>query len=236
MGGFIESPSREADLWIAFAGGDKSAREQLILLYHPLAARIAGKFFAGRAVDSVPYEDYLQFGLLGLIEALEVFDVSAGVKFSTFAGYRVRGAILNGLPRMTENGSQYEFYKRALEERNDSLIGDGKVAFEDFVDAIISLAVGFQLDALASGTGPREGLDPYSSLHYDQLLGSLSGLVKKLPLKQYMVVHGHYFQFKSFVDIAEELELSKGRISQIHREAIAMLRQLLRDRDHVRLA
>ncbi|WP_334079303.1 sigma-70 family RNA polymerase sigma factor [Microbulbifer sp. M83] len=235
MAGMLDSSSQEAALWDSFSEGDRSAREKLILMHRGLAAKIAGKFYAGRIVDTVSYEDYLQFALLGLIEALDRFDIREGVKFSTFAGYRIRGAILNGLPKMTESASQYEFYKRAMEERNESLIGDGDVDFAGFVDAILNLAVGFQLDAIMAGEQARDHGDPYASHHYDQLLRSISTLVKKLPAKQYMVVRGHYFEFKSFSDIGQELQLSKGRISQIHKEALTRLRELLRQRDHVSL-
>lgn len=231
----LDISNREKELWDSFSLGDRSARSELILFHQGLAAKIAGKFYAGRVVDTVSYDDYLQLALLGLIEALDRFEIGEGVKFSTFAGYRIRGSILNGLPKMTESGSQYEFYKRAMEERNASLIGNGDVDFSEFVDAILNLAVGFQLDAVMAGEHARDHCDPYSSHHYDQLLRSISSLVKKLPTKHYMVVRGHYFEFKSFSDIGQELKVSKGRVSQIHREALSSLREFLRQRDHISL-
>lgn len=231
----MEVRDREHILWQSLAVGDKAAREALILLHRGLAAKIAGKFYAGRVVDTVSYDDYLQFALLGLIEAVDRFDLSEGVQFSTFAGYRIRGAILNGLPKMTESGSQYEFYKRAMEERNASLIHSADIGFAEFVDAILNMAMGLQLDALTSRDSGREHGDPYSSHHYDQLLYSISSVITKLPAKQYVVVHGHYFQFKSFAEIGHDLNLSKGRISQLHKESLTHLRELLRQRDYVSL-
>ena len=84
-------------LWVRyFEEGDPAVREQLILQYAPLV-----KYVMGRLAISLPaildYEDILSFGTIGLIEAVERFDHTKGVKFETYAISRIRGAIIDAL-------------------------------------------------------------------------------------------------------------------------------------------
>src|SRR5437588_13125610 len=86
-----------SDLWNRYIEGrDPLLREQLILQYAPLV-----KYVIGRLAISLPaildYEDVLSYGTIGLIEAVERFDQSKGVKFEPYAIPRVRGAIIEAV-------------------------------------------------------------------------------------------------------------------------------------------
>jgi len=90
-------PAEEAGLWQAYRhGGDRASRQRLIEAYQPLVFKVV--------MQLRPPErhlmDLIQEGAVGLLEAVERFDSDRGVRFSTFASYRIRGRVLNALHRM----------------------------------------------------------------------------------------------------------------------------------------
>ena len=87
---------KEKKLWHAASEGDEDAREKLILAYRPLVYWVANKF----KVSGQRYADIVQEGTLALIRAVDKFDVDRGLRFTTYACYRVRGQILNYLQRV----------------------------------------------------------------------------------------------------------------------------------------
>ena len=89
-------PDEEAGLWRAYKGrGDAGCRARLIESYQPLVFKVAMHL---RLREEIVM-DMIQEGTIGLIEAVERFDPARGVRFSTFATYRIRGRILNALHR-----------------------------------------------------------------------------------------------------------------------------------------
>jgi len=89
-------PAEEARLWQAYRhGGDRASRQRLIEAYQPLVFKVVTQL---RPPE--PYlMDLIQEGAVGLIESVERFDPDRGVRFSTFASYRIRGRVLNALHR-----------------------------------------------------------------------------------------------------------------------------------------
>lgn len=87
---------KEKELWRAAAAGDDDAREQLILAYRPLVYWTAQKF----RVSGQRFADLVQEGTLALIRAVDKFDVDRGLRFTTYACYRIRGQMLNYLQRV----------------------------------------------------------------------------------------------------------------------------------------
>lgn len=90
-------PADEADLWRAYRRrGERAARQRLIEAYQPLAFKVVMQL----RPPAPMVMDLIQEGLVGLIEAVERFDPERGVRFSTFAAYRIRGRALNALDRV----------------------------------------------------------------------------------------------------------------------------------------
>ncbi len=87
---------KEKTLWYAAADGDDEAREQLILAYRPLVYWVAKKF----KVSGSRFADIVQEGTLALIRAVDKFDIDRGLRFTTYACYRIRGQMLNYLQRV----------------------------------------------------------------------------------------------------------------------------------------
>ncbi|MDZ4063933.1 MAG: sigma-70 family RNA polymerase sigma factor, partial [Coriobacteriia bacterium] len=87
-------------LWAAYKErGDAEAREQLILNFSPLVKYVAGRLSSSlpQTVDSA---DLISYGIFGLIDAIEKFDLSRGIKFETYAIARIKGAIIDELRAM----------------------------------------------------------------------------------------------------------------------------------------
>lgn len=86
----------EVLLWQRAVEGDEKAREELILMHRPMVFWLASKF----NVSPQQYPDLIQEGMVALIEAVDRFDPSRNIKFSTFAYYRVKGQMANFLQRV----------------------------------------------------------------------------------------------------------------------------------------
>src|SRR6476646_8256955 len=85
------------DLWRRYkVDGDASARERLVVAYSPMVKFVAGRLGAGLP-SHVDDADLISYGLMGLIGAIERFDLDRGIKFETFAMTRIRGAIIDEL-------------------------------------------------------------------------------------------------------------------------------------------
>jgi RNA polymerase sigma factor FliA len=214
---------------------------ELVVKHLPLVRTLAGKLYRMRWDNSVHFDDYCQMGAIGLIEAAQRYDPTRGAQFGTFASWRITGAILNGLENASEVHQQRAARRRLRGERIESLrmSTDGGPAADDTVAGAlarisklaIGLAVGFMLEGsgLYSNGEETTARDGYCNLATKQLRQRLGHAVEALPLQERTVIQGHYFQQRPFIEIAEQLGLTKGRISQIHRHAVEHLRSTLRE-------
>jgi RNA polymerase sigma factor for flagellar operon FliA len=223
-------------LWSAFvARRDVASRNRLIEYYLPLCRTIAATLYAKRGGLEVEFLDYMQYATLGLIEAVERFDPALGNAFTTFATPRIRGSILNALEPMSEQYTQIGLRKRIAAQRYESLQQTEEPARRrrrDLLTELSELTIGLALTHLLEGSGMIEAEVEHSYRHefYDdaakkQLRATLAGFVRALPEQERRVVQYHYYHGLDFTDIAQVMELSKGRISQIHRQAIALIRE-----------
>lgn len=218
----------------------KQPLDELVAQYMPLVKRIAGSLFGVRHFDGIPYEEYVQYGVEGLLQAIQRYDSSLGAKFETYAQYRIKGAIMSGLEKSSEVNQQVATLRRMAQERIDSLVaqpegaapsfkGDPQAAFDRLIEVSLGLAVAFMLDdsGMFQSGGATHWDDAPGNLAYKQLQQRLTGAMAKLNDNERAVVEWHYFQHETFEVAAQELGLSKGRISQLHRSALGKLRQAL---------
>jgi RNA polymerase sigma factor (sigma-70 family) len=123
-------PAEERRLWQAYKHrGSRRSRARLIEAYQPLVFKVA---MALRLHEAV-LMDMIQEGTVGLIQAVERFDPDRGVRFSTFATYRVRGRILNALRRERGRGADVEDAGEALAKVPDAAAADALASVEDAV-------------------------------------------------------------------------------------------------------
>lgn len=212
---------------------DVSSRTSLFFQNVELARSSARYFYSKRVCSDADYEDYLHYAYTGLLESIDRFDSTGGASFKTFASYRIKGAILNGIEKFSEYREQVAFRIRLREERLDSLghivrSADKDTLFDEMVGLTLDLAVGLMLEGAVS---MREHIRLDSDIThnkylFDQTKVKLLERVGALPEKEKFVIELHYFYHASFIDIATTLAVSKGRVSQLHKNAIFKLRKL----------
>lgn len=210
---------------------DLTAREALINYHMPLARAIAGSLFAGRPGSDVEFGDYLQYAIVGLIEAIDRYDPTQNASFATYAAHRVHGAVLSGVEKLTERREQGALRKRLRNERAQSIsTGVGRRdsdLFYEMVDVAIGLALGYMLDdsGLYRDENASTGDQPYHSVELKALRENVRTIVAALPNKERMIIQYHYYHYMSFTDIAQVMAISKGRVSQLHINGLVLLRQ-----------
>lgn len=221
-------PADEAALWELFKSqGNLDAREKLIQRYLPTTQTIAATIYANRTDTSCEFEDYLQFARVGLLEAVERFDPAREAAFETYATYRIRGSVLNGVEKLTELSTQKAQRRRLRRERLKSI--RERAASDDpfvrMVDLTLNLAIGYLLEESGvwkPGKADRTS-DPYESFELKRLCESMLLLMSVLPERERDLVRYHYFEHKEFTEIAAILNVSKGRVSQLHARALKLL-------------
>lgn len=224
----------ESQLWAEYRTGDGSARNRLAEQYLPVAQRIAKALYGRRYNNTVEFGDYLQLGYMGLLEAIERYQPESTASFATFAAYRIKGSILNGLPKMTELGDYHSYVKRARRDRTLSLSSEKRASapnFEYLADLIVNIALTYQLDEIAESRHHEQQCNsPYFSHKYEEVQRLLGEAVVKLLPNDRRVIQYHYFEHMGFEEIARLLCVSKGRVSQLHKRALCMLRDHIRSR------
>ncbi len=224
---------RDQELWHRFvASRDPAVRAQLIERYLGTAQKIAAYLYSRRRDSSIDFSDYLQYARVGLIEAVDRFNPAATASFDTYASYRIRGAILNGIRRYTEKSSQKAYRQTVLRERAESLRERAREAkseeiFEDLVDTTIGLALGYILEdsSLWNAEETDRSSDPYQSLELKRLRERFALIVDALPERERTIIRYHYYEHMEFSMVAEIFGVSKGRVSQLHARALRLIRE-----------
>lgn len=229
-------------LWEAYAlSRDPQTRGELIEHYMPVAKIIAAKVFGLRSDPSASFDDYLQYARVGLLEAVDRFDWTRSVPFEAYSTPRIRGAILNGIAHETEVSAQRRFWRTRMQERTDSLLGDKhrepeRATLQELIQVTVGLALGLVLDESAEEPIDEQvRSNPYAMTEMEQLIRQVRSLLAKLSEREQQVIRGHYFERRELQAIAADCGLTKGRVSQIHAQALARLRTLLGERLDTRL-
>ena len=226
------------------AGAEKN---QLIEQHLTLVQAIAHKV-KKTLTTSIEVDDLIGYGSKGLVEAAERFDARQGVAFSTFAYYRIRGAMYDGLRTMGwYSRADYARY-RAEERANEYLQShaDREAAARaeqpaaaatasasaneaEIVSEIATVLAGVgavhitSLDAAAAI--PDERLPPPdAALEWRQLTGRLRGALTRLPEKERRLMELYYLGDKNLEQAGRVLGLSKSWACRLHARAVDLLR------------
>ena len=227
-------PERDRDLWLKFVASRAAPlRNALVSRYIGLAKIMAARLYRHRADNSVAFGDYLQYARVGLLESVDHFDPERGVPFEAFSSYRIKGAILNGLQSESEIASQRAFWSRRSRERFESLKehetrGDRRATLEELVNLTVGLALSHLIEQDA-GEVVDETLaaNPYAITELIQLKRAVRSMFPALPERERELIRRHYEDQVEFQQIAAEWGLTKGRVSQLHAQALGRLRKLL---------
>ncbi|MBN8800745.1 MAG: sigma-70 family RNA polymerase sigma factor [Stenotrophomonas acidaminiphila] len=216
--------SIEKELWRRYTQlSDSEARDFLFLRYCPWARSVARSVALRTALRMMEWADHVQNAQLGLLEAMTRYDPEYGIDFIGYAKPRVRGAVFNGMRNFLRADAMDSKHRVPLERLESMRDGesDGLVAF---VDSVVGLGLGLMLDGqCADFNAERYDSWNWSSLLHESLLD--------IPARRREILIDHYIHQKQFQDIAREMGVTKGRVSQLHKEGIAALRECLRRRN-----
>ncbi|ACR14393.1 RNA polymerase sigma factor for flagellar operon [Teredinibacter turnerae T7901] len=215
--------------------------------YVPLVKRIAHHMMA-RMPSHVLVDDLMQAGMIGLLEAAQKYDAGKGASFETYAGIRIRGAIVDEMRRgdwaprsVHRNARRVSEAIGNVEARLGRDARDGEIAEE------LQMSLDEYHDILRDSTSTRlysleetfeenenqfslgtEGLDePAEKVQIDAMRKALAGAIEGLPEREQLVLSLYYEQEMNLKEIGLVLGVSESRISQIHSQAALRLKSKL---------
>jgi RNA polymerase sigma factor for flagellar operon FliA len=211
--------------------------DQFVKEYEGFVRAIALQTRAQLGLDSA-IEDLVAFGFQGLLEARQRFDASKGVAFKSFAYYRVRGAILDGVRVMARLPRRAYARLRAAEaldqatEQNGQQQGAAQRAPSAegtlrSIDSILGRVAAAYTVAVTVEDAEQGAGSPEEALLHEERLTRMRSAVAKLPDRERHMIEGHYFQGKRFDALSAELGISKSWGSRVYAHALDLLREAL---------
>lgn len=235
------SEETEDRLWQEFRVSDDNVEDKrwaLVEYYLPTVHKIAAREYAKRIDNVVEFNDYMHTAVVGLIESIDRYDYERGVPFMAYASHRIQGAISNEVGKWSERREQLAWRRRVQKDRVRSLSETDASrpdndAFEELVDVAIGLALGYMLQdsGMLHDDALTQSMDAvYESDLVANVRRQLEQIIEELPSKERTIIRYHYFNQINFTDIADLLGLTKGRVSQLHKRALDLLRQKFEDK------
>jgi RNA polymerase sigma factor for flagellar operon FliA len=240
------------DLWRKYkTTGDERARERLVVAYSPLVKYVSGRMASGLPAH-VEESDLISYGLVGLISAIERFDLSREIKFETYAITRIKGAIIDELRSLDWVPRSVRARARDIERANSKLEHklqraptdeEMAVALEMTVDEFqesllqisnssvaaldemwsVSDSSGDQVSLLDTLQDP-EAPDPATAMDSVEMKDRVADAIARLPEREKLVVALYYYENLTLREIGEVLGVTESRISQLHTKAVLRLR------------
>jgi RNA polymerase sigma factor FliA len=227
------------------AGAAASERDALIEQHRSYARALAIKAMQSLPVP-VELGDLVAYAEIGLVEAAERYDPRRGAAFLTFAHYRIKGAIHDGLREMGYYSRSSSVRVRWVSHANDYLqaasddeqaapasasgtVDDEIGAAQSLIDALIPV----YLISLGSDAVP-EIPDPHAlsmeEIEERELIGLVLAALRELSEDERQLIDALYFKHSSMTELAARMGITKSWISRLHARAISHLRDLLRER------
>lgn len=234
-------PAEDIDaLWRAYEMEKTvDVRNRIAEHYLPLVRLVAGRI-AISLPQHVDREDLLSSGFFGLLDAIERYELARGNKFETYAGVRVRGAMLDHLRAkdwipvsVRQNIKKYEKVVARLEGELGRTATDEELAaaLELSIEGLhhlegqVSAATIIPLEEYLRTDAPVSMEDgPVEHAEWTEVKETLAAAIEKLPEKERTVVALYYYDEMTLKEIAAILHLSEARISQLHTKAIFRMR------------
>lgn len=225
-------------------GKRASARgtDALVMRHAELVKRIA-YHLAGRLPASVEVDDLIQAGMLGLLEAAANYTADRGASFETYAGIRIRGAMLDALRKLDWAPRSVHRKARAVAKairEIESELGrearDAEVADRMGMDLgeyhrIVEDSAGCQIASLTTEEGEitltDSNSDPFRDVVDEDFRAALTEAIAGLPERERLVMSLYYDDELNLKEIGATLRVSESRVCQIHGQALARLQARL---------
>ncbi len=252
-----EIESAIAELWREYKDtGEDRLRERLILHYSPLVKYVAGRVGVGLP-SNIEQADLVSYGIFGLIDAIQKFDLERAIKFETYAISRIKGAIIDELrsidwiPRSVRyKAREVEKAYAALEAKlrrtptEAEVAAELGIALEDLhtIFSQVSFVNVVALDELLTAGGEKgdklslvdtledtKAEDPVQAFESEETKHLLAKAINTLPEREKIVVTLYYYEGLTLAEIGQVLGVTESRICQMHTKAVMQLRGKLAD-------
>lgn len=222
-------------------------RDDIIRENLPLVRQVAQRFHVGPSAP-VEMSDLMQLGVIGLIDACEKFDDAKGTTFQSYARFRIRGAILDGLRHL-------DFLPRSVRRKRRELLAatqrveqqqGGAASADDIAEeldldhdelaALMESVRGATLSSveemtergceveLAEAMGASAEQSPEAQLGREETRGLVAGAIESLPEKERLVLSLYYYEDLTMREVGEVLGVTESRVSQLHSKALERLK------------
>ena len=242
------------DLWTEYTTRRKATtREKIIIQYAPLV-----KYVVGRLAITLPTildsDDILSYGTIGLMDAIERFDPTRGIKFETYAISRIRGSIIDGLRALDQIPRTARQRGREIERAFSRLeVEYGRPATDEEVAAHLGLdltkfhetllqnsATLVSIDSLVESEDAtmvtrgdliedKQSPDPQALAEKKEALQGLIDAIQRLPERERLVLALYYNEELTMKEISKVMDVSESRVCQLHSQALTRLRGYLRE-------
>ena len=245
------------DLWRRYKrDGDERARERLVVAYSPLVKYVSGRMASGLPAH-VEEGDLISYGLVGLISAIERFELEREIKFETYAITRIKGSIIDELRSLDWVPRSVRARARAIERANtklehklqraptdEEMARELEMTLSDFHDALLqisnsTIAALDELWTVSDSSGDQVSLldtlqdptapDPAQAMDVTELKDRIADAIARLPEREKLVIALYYYENLTLREIGEVLGVTESRVSQLHTKAVLRLRGRMTD-------
>jgi len=217
--------------------------QELVVRYAPLVKRIAYHLIS-RLPPSVLPDDLIQAGMIGLLEAARNYDSTQGASFETYAGIRIRGAMLDEIrrsdwaprsvhkkARMVAEAVRIIEHKTGRDARDSEVAETLGISLEEYHQMLVA-ASGYRVtsfeeitpgDEIYADTYSDDQIGPLDGLQRDDFKRCLGEAIASLPERERLVMALYYEEELNLREIGEVLGVSESRVCQIHSQAVIRL-------------
>ena len=241
----------DSSLWNEYAADPTPAlREKLIIEYSPLVKIVAGKMsmYFG---SNVEYDDLVGYGIFGLIDAIDKFDLHKDVKFETYASLRIKGSILDQIRKMDwiprtirqrqrelDAASKEIWARTGREPTDEELAEEMGMSENDYYSFLSALKITnlVSLNEFMDAGGNEPVMDTKKNSYFEQpeekvsreeLSSKLKDALEVLTDKEKKVILLYYYEDLTLKEISEVMEVSESRVSQLHTKALKKMRKVM---------
>jgi len=238
------------ELWMDFVHTrDVEIRNSILLNYVHLVKYIVHRM-APSYQNYIDYDDLMSYGILGLMDAIEKYDVGKGVKFETYASLRIRGAIIDQIRKQDWIPRSVRRKVKAIEEcyrqlemelsrpaTDEEVAGRLQMSIEDlrkvldesYTYNLLSFEEVVRNVSQRDSLFPKDFRSPEERMTERELREVLRDTLEKLSEKERLVITLYYFEELTLKEIGRVLEVSESRVSQIHSKALIKLKTKLQE-------
>ena len=232
-------------------------KEKIVEKYIPLVKYLASRIMLGKT-KYIEYEDLVSYGIVGLLDAINRYDSSKGMKFSSYATLRIKGAMIDEIRknRPISKGAMDKLakYNEAIERLQNVFMREPSIKeiaidlnvteaevsqVENYINymSIISLESVIYSDdddvTIMETLEDKNAISPEIALENKEKLEVLSEAIENLKEKDKLILKLYYYEKFTLKEIGQVLEVSESRVCQLHSRAIRNLREIMQKKKYI---